>query len=216
MPFNIRSYSHHDRSSVRNISCDVANRGDVIDKFFPDREVTADLLTIYYTDYEPSSSFVAISEGRVVGYLNGCLDNRCYGLVMVFLILPKVLLKALFRGVFWDKNVLITIKMALKNWKRMFDWRKKSFNSHDGHCHIGILSTYRQHGIGHQLVEAFEQQARQQGIESIGASVHSANEPARRFFDSLGFKVKSSYPMIGISQGKEEQYQALLYVKDLS
>ena len=76
---NIRPYQTGDRAALRTLCCDVADRGLPIEHFFSDREVAADLLTKYYTDYEPESTFVAICNGRLVGYINGCTDNRRYG-----------------------------------------------------------------------------------------------------------------------------------------
>ena len=59
--------------------------------FFPDRDVAGDLLTKYYTDYEPQSTFVAECDGRLIGYINGCMDNRRYGLVMFWILMPALL-----------------------------------------------------------------------------------------------------------------------------
>ena len=68
---NIRPYQEEDRLALRTLCCDVADRGGNIENFFPDRDVAADLLTKYYTDYEPESTFVALLDQRMVGYING-------------------------------------------------------------------------------------------------------------------------------------------------
>ena len=78
----IRLYQKSDREALRRICCDVADRGGPIENFFPDRVLVADLLMNYYADYEPEASFVAENSGELVGYINGCFDNRRYGLVM--------------------------------------------------------------------------------------------------------------------------------------
>ena len=72
----IRVYRPDDRDAVRTVACDTADRGEPVEGFFRDREVFADLLTRYYTDWEPQSLWVAEAEGRVIGYLTGCLDTR--------------------------------------------------------------------------------------------------------------------------------------------
>lgn len=51
---NIRPYNLKDRAALRTLCCDVADRGGPIENFFPDRDFAADLLTGYYTDYEPN------------------------------------------------------------------------------------------------------------------------------------------------------------------
>jgi hypothetical protein len=48
----IRPSEQRDREAVREICCDTADGGERVESFFPDREVFADLLTLYYTDYE--------------------------------------------------------------------------------------------------------------------------------------------------------------------
>ena len=42
-----------------------------IDPVFEDRELFADYLTAYYTDWEPESSFVLLVNGEIRGYLLG-------------------------------------------------------------------------------------------------------------------------------------------------
>ena len=99
-----------------------------IENFFPDREVAADLLTKYYTDYEPESTFVALGDGRLIGYINGCMDNRRYGLVMFWLLMPALLVKAFKSGLFFRPEIRQLLRGVLKNWRRIFVWRKKFFS----------------------------------------------------------------------------------------
>ena len=215
MSFNIRPYFPKDRDIIRQLCCDVANRGKPIDSNFPDREIMADLLTIYYTDFEPSSSFIVELDGQCVGYLNGCLDNRRYGLVFFWLILPKLILKAIVRGVFFNHVLLRTCRVMSKNWRRLLVWRKYSFNSHIGHFHIGISQQVRHQHAGQQLVENFINYAKKNNVDLLSASVHSRNEVACAFFNKMGFSVKEKHPMVGIYQGQEEAYYSLEYVKQL-
>jgi len=191
----------------------VADRGGPIENFFPDRDVAADLLTKYYTDYEPQSTFVALCDERMVGYINGCMDNRRYGLVMGWLLMPPLLIKAFKRGVFFRPEILQLLRGALKNWRRIFVWRKKSFHSHQGHLHIGILGDFRGQQVGRNLLNALMAHASAGGVSEIVASVHDANNAAGRFFETQGFVVRESYPMVLIRDGKEEHYHSLLYVK---
>ncbi len=213
---NIRPYEQGDRLALRTLCCDVADRGGPIENFFPDRDVAADLLTKYYSDYEPWSSFVAVCDGRLVGYVNGCLDNRRYGLVQFWLLFPALLVKAFKRGVFFKPEVHQLLKGVLKNWRRLLVWRKGSFHSHQGHLHIGIAGDFRGQQIGRQLVNTLVDHASKAGIFQLAASVHDGNKPAGVFFESLGFTVQERNPMVLIRDGKEEHYQSLLYVKTFS
>ena len=211
----IRPYEHSDRSIVRTICCDAADRGKPIEGFFPFREFAADLLTSYYTDYEPSSSFVALSEGKVIGYVQGSFDNRRYGLIMFWILIPKALIKGLKEGVFFS-NAFWRIAIGMvKNWRRLFQWRKQSFHSHQGHMHIGIEEHHRSQRVGQKLVAALLHYAETKGVDELTASVHSANTKACHFFEYFGFEVRESYPMVVVYGDKEERYQSLLYVKNI-
>lgn len=107
----IRPYAAGDREAVRRICCDTADAGHPVESFFSDRELIADLLMNYYTDYEPESVWVAeqaagpvitggpaIADepaiaGEMVGSLTGCCDTcrpgtltrRYYGEVVGYL-----------------------------------------------------------------------------------------------------------------------------------
>ena len=211
----IRAYNKLDRDAIRQICCDVADRGGAIENFFPDRDFAADILTGYYTDYEPENSFVAESDGKVVAYVNGCLDNRRFGLVLLFIITPQLILKGLIRGVFFHPEFWQIFRAMLQNWRRIFIWRKKSFHSHQGHMHIGVSKAFRRQQIGKQLVNAFLNYAREQKIDQMTASVHDGNLAACRFFDSLGFIAQEHYPMIVAYGNSFKEYYSIFYVKNL-
>ena len=212
---DIRPYKTEDRAALRALCCDVADRGGPIENFFPDREVAADLLTKYYTDYEPRSTFLAVCDQRVVGYINGCMDNRRYGLVMGWLLMPPLFAKAFKRGVFFRSEILQMMRGALKNWRRIFVWRKKSFHSHQGHLHIGVSGDFRGQRVGGDLLNALINHASVSGVSEIAASVHDANIDAAKFFEARGFSVRERYSMVLVRDGKEEHYHSLLYVKTL-
>ncbi len=209
----IRLFNKMDKKSVRQICCDVADRGEPIENFFPDREFAADILMSYYTDYEPESFFVAESEGKVVAYINGCLDNRRYGLALIFLIVPKIIVKGFVRGVFFRKEFWQVLKATLKNWRRIFLWRKKSFHSDQGHLHIGVSKDFRRQKVGELLANAFLIHAKEHNASQITASVYDGNIAACRFFETLGFIASDRYPMV-MAYGKNlKVYHSVSYVK---
>src|SRR2546423_9551679 len=69
--FLIRKYCARDREIVRHLCCETGFLGNPIDPVFEDRELFADFLTGYYTDWEPESAFVLEVGGVVKGYLLG-------------------------------------------------------------------------------------------------------------------------------------------------
>src|SRR5215469_9412191 len=70
-PFTIRSYRKTDRDAVRRLCCQTGFLGTPIDPVYEDRQLFADFLTTYYTDWEPESSFVVEIDGGIRGYLLG-------------------------------------------------------------------------------------------------------------------------------------------------
>ena len=211
----IRPFEPGDRQAIRDICCDGADQGKPVDGFFPDREVAADILTGYYTDHEPGSTFVAQAGGAVVGYVNGCFDNRRYGLVMFWIIVPCALWKAVARKTVFKREFWTMANGMARNGHRLLLWREQSFHSHQGHIHIGVAETARGHGVGARLVQAFLEAARARGVDQITVSVHSVNIPARGFFEHLGFVLAKSYPMIMVREGRMERHESLYYVKHL-
>ncbi len=211
----IRPFTKSDTQAVRDICADAADRGERVENFYPDRESITDLLCGYYTDYEPQSLFVAQQDGRVVGYIMGCFDNRRYGLAMTWIIIPKALFKAFKRGVFFQQQFWALIAGMLQNWPRLFAWRKESFHSHAGHFHIGIAKDFRGQHIGPKLMEALSTYAKGQHVTSLSASVHDGNISAVKFFEKAKFKIIQRYPMRMYQGGKYVDYQSLLYVKEI-
>ncbi|MBI4308856.1 MAG: GNAT family N-acetyltransferase [Candidatus Omnitrophica bacterium] len=212
----IRAFETKDRETIRAICADTADRGQPIERFFPDRECAADLLTGYYTDYEPSSTFVAEVEGRVAGYVQGCLDNRRYGLLMFWVLIPQALFKGFKNGTLFRRELWRMAGAMLRNWPRLFAWRKRSFHSHQGHVHISVAEGFRHQRIGQKLMEAFLDHAHTRGVEELTASVHDGNTAACRFFEQAGFKVNERYPMVMARENALERYNSLLYVKDIT
>src|SRR5258705_3923653 len=112
----VRPYQPADRAALRAIACNTADSGNPVERFFPDREVFADMLTRYYTDIAPEATWIAEDAGQVVGYLTGCFDTRRYLRAMAFRIAPAALLKALTHGALWHKLTRRLISANLADW----------------------------------------------------------------------------------------------------
>src|SRR4051812_32222911 len=70
--FEIRKFNPAtDRARIRELCCETGFLGNPIDPVFEDRQLFADYLTAYYTDWEPESSFVLVVNGDIRGYLLG-------------------------------------------------------------------------------------------------------------------------------------------------
>jgi ribosomal protein S18 acetylase RimI-like enzyme len=191
----IRPYEPRDRGAVRTICCDTADRGEPVENFFPDREVFGDLLTRYYTDYEPESSWVGECEGEVVGYLTGCLDTRRFIRVMAFGVAPCLLIKAIRREVLKYPQSKEFIRSNVRLW---FRGPKKSVNLDDypSHLHINLKPGFRSKGLGGELIKRFLDQAKAAGSRGVHANVREDSVRARKFFEGLGFQAGGRHPVM--------------------
>ena len=110
----VRPYRPTDREAIRWICCETADRGDPIEPLFPYRAVAADLLTRYYTDEEPEATWVAESEGRIVGYLTGALQSRRYERLMRWPIIPRAVCAAILHGALGSRQTWRLARAAVR------------------------------------------------------------------------------------------------------
>ena len=211
VPLQIRPFEPRDREAVRTICCDTADRGEPVENFFPDREVFADLLTAYYTDYEPESGWVGEQAGQVVGYLTGCLDTRRFIRVMAFSLVPRLVIKGIRREVMKYPQAKQFIRSSFGLWLR---GPRKSvhLDTYPSHLHINLKSGARARGLGRELVTRFLDEAKAAGSCGVHANVREDSERSRHFFERLGFSAAGRHPVM-IKDGKV--LYAITYVKEL-
>jgi GNAT superfamily N-acetyltransferase len=183
----IRRYEPRDRAMLRQICCDTADGGQPVERFFPDREVFADLLTNYYTGWEPESAFVADSGGDVAGYVTGCLDTKRFVRVMMWRIVPVVLVKALLRGALWHSQTVRLVRANLSMWLENGYRSSATLRDYPAHLHVNIREGFRGQRLGQRLVKAFCEKARVAGVGSVHAGVSADNRQACHFFEEQGF-----------------------------
>jgi GNAT superfamily N-acetyltransferase len=208
-------YKPEDRLAVRDISYGTADGGCSAENIFQDREALADFLTLYYTDYEPRSLWVAEYEGKAVGYLSGCLDSRRYTRVMAWQVLPYVIIIAVLRGALWRWQTWKLLKAVGWMFCRGQFIRHISFDKYPAHLHVNVREGFRGKKVGKYLVERFISQVKAAGLKGIHLSVHEDNIPAHKFFEHLGFVELSRYPTINTSSEHNRIAHAVIYVMDL-
>ena len=195
-PAGIRPYVPADRAAVRTLSCDTADGGAPVERFFPDREVVADLLTRYYTDHEPAATWVAAAGGQVAGYLTGCLDTNRFNRLMVRRILPGIAAKALWRGTLLRPQAFRFIVLNLPLWLRQAGPPAVDPGRYPAHFHINLAPAFRARGTGAALVAVFLERLRQAGVPGVQVSVREDNARGRAFFERLGFSVAARHPFM--------------------
>ena len=191
---HIRPCEPRDREAIRTICCDTADRGEPVENFFPDREVFADLLTRYYTDYEPESSWVGAQGPEVVGYVTGCLDTRRFSRVMAFAVAPRLVVKVFRRDVLKYPQSKEFIRSNLGLWLR--HRASVSLDEYPSHLHVNLKPGFRSKGLGGELVRRFLEQAKAAGSCGVHASVREDSERARKFFENVGFQSAGRRPVM--------------------
>lgn len=186
MESTIRPYRPEDRTSLRQIAWDTRDLTPPADRLWPEREISLDVLTSYYTDVEPTSSWVAEADGRVVGYLTGCLNSARYARAMRFRIAPAALCRAVRRAGFWRSLSFERLAVGFYAWRSGADYRADFEDRYPGHFHINLDSLSRGQRIGRQLVNAFLNQARQAGLPGVHLAARAQHEAACRFFERMG------------------------------
>lgn len=135
----IRAYRPADREAVRAICRQTAFRNLGSDAVFEDGELFADYFTAYYTDHEPESCLVAERDGKIVGYLTGCVFTRRMIRVMGWRIVPSVLSRMIFRyltGRYRKPETRRAVKWFLtRSWREAPPVPVDAFPTHY-HCNV--------------------------------------------------------------------------------
>ena len=186
----IRKYKPQDRQFVRDIAWDTAFMGKPASVFFSDKEIFSDFLTVYFTDYEPESCFVAEVSGNVVGYLIGARNESRLKMVSMFKITPGLFFKALVKGVLLKEKDIRYLRSCF------ISFLKGEFNDPDfsteypAILHINISEGFRKSGIGSRLISAFIDYVAM--FETKGVHLSTMSETAGNFFRANGFNLMRS------------------------
>ena len=209
----VRKYQAKDREAVRNIFFDTAFLGEPAFAYFSDKEVICDALTVYFTDYEPESCFVAEVDSEVAGCLIGAKDKILAEKIVSAKIFPRLILKALLRGVFLNiKNLTFLFNILVSLIKGEFKM-PVSLKEFPAVLHINVTKSYRNQDIGSSLLVAYFAYLKDRNV--AGVSLATMSEGASGFFSKVGFRLAYS--------GKRSYFKYLLcrdlpiyiYVKSL-
>lgn len=196
MKMFIRHYKNSiDRNFIRDLCCRTAFLGDPVEKFFIGREILADLLTLYYTDYEPESIFIAETDNRKIGYILGCKNIRKQRKIFLKRILPLIVIKSFLKGVIFKKRNLIFLLNCTNSFIKKELFNPDFSKEYPATMHINIDCIYRGLGIGENLVKEYFDYLKKERIKGIFLTTIS--DKAVKFFEKMGFvilhKKKISY-----------------------
>jgi len=209
----IRPYHTTDREAVREIAYQSGFMGDPADWYWRDFPSFADIWTSYYTDREPESAFVAESEGRVVGYLLGCVESTRAPSPAVALarqtIRRQLFLRPGTAGFLW-RSVWDAARQRPVPTGEVADPRWPS------HLHMNLLREARGRGAGAQLVTAWFARLRMVGSPGCYLGTLAENRAARAFFARMGFHDLGAPVVVpGMRLRSGERMHLQLMVQDL-
>lgn len=210
---SIRKYLPEDRPALRDIAYSTAFMGDSAEIFCDDKEVLADLLTMYFTDYEPESCFVGVADDKVVGYLIGARDEDRLNKKMLSRIIPGTVVKMFRRGTFLRaKNISFLLRMIWSSLKGEFLMPDYSKN-YPAILHINILERFRSSGLGAQLVGTYKEYLKVSGVG--GVHLVTMSEKAGQFFEKMGFSVLFQGKRTYLEYGHRRPVKAYVYGQKL-
>jgi len=182
----IRQYKKDDRAAIRDIAWETAFIGKPADDFFEGKEILADFLTQYFTDYEPSSCFVAINpDGRIIGYLIGSKNPASISGIFRFKILPRLLIQTIKTGTIFKKKNLKFILHSLISFLRQ-EFKIPDFSlEYPAILHINLLKDYRDLRIGSRLIAVYLDYLRQ--LKIPGVYLATLSDRAAEFFSKQEF-----------------------------
>lgn len=187
MEFTIRKYDSKDRADIRRISCETAFLEYNRKQIFDDDEILADVFTLYFTDYEPDSCFVAVVDGRVIGYIIGTTDALTMKRLSRQKIAGFIFLKAFSRGVFFKTTNLKFLFSFLKSFLQG-EFKEPSFlKDFPTMLHINVSKEFRDKGIGSKFIETYLNLLEEK--KSKGVHFGTLSERAKNFYLKTGFTV---------------------------
>jgi hypothetical protein len=195
-PHTIRSYRPSDRDAVRRLCCQTGFLGTPIDPVYEDRQLFADFLTTYYTDWEPESSFVVEIDGEIRGYLLGSrrpLRNQLYSFWQNISLFLKALTRY-FRYHEASRRFIL--------WTLAHGWREvPAAPRRVPHFHINLLPDARKMSTTRALMSAYLSYLYRCGEKRVyGQIVTFESRRGEKMFERYGFKV--------LNRGEITKYKA--------
>lgn len=183
----IREFIDSDRAAIRRITFDTAFLGDPASVFFDDEEIFCDVLSLYFTDYEPESCFVAVLNEKVIGYIYGTKNIPQMNRIFSMKIAPRLGIRAITRGTLQSRKIQKFLMHCSTSFLRGELSTPNYAREYPATFHINIDQDYRGLRIGSDLLDRFFRYLRDNNISGIQCSTMS--EKAKDFFIKKGFQV---------------------------
>ncbi len=183
----IRPFASSDRSALRQIAFETAFMGDSARIFFEGQEFLKDALTLYFTDYEPESAWVAQGDEGIIGYIMGARDEQRMDKVILTRIIPRLVVDALRDGLLLrGRNIKLLGGFARSLFKGEFSMPSFS-KTYPAVLHINIKKDSRGQGTGDALMKTLLDDFTKSGVQGVRLATMSSG--ASGFFCKSGFSI---------------------------
>ena len=208
----IRPYRPSDRDAVRHLCCETGYLGKAIDPVFEDRELFADYLTRFYTDWEPESTFVLEQDGMVKGYLMGSRRPFLHQFHSFFLNL-SLFARGISRYPRYKKE-----SKAFVRWILLNAWREvPAAPRRLPHFHFNMLPEAMGFGTTRELLVQFFHHLRAHGETHVFGQVVTFEERrGAKVFERFGFRVLEKKEITKYRAHRDEPVYLCTVLKDLN
>jgi GNAT superfamily N-acetyltransferase len=181
-PF-IRNYAAGDAEDVSDVCLRTAERGgDATGRYVSD-DLMPDIFARPYLAFEPESTLVLESDGRVRGYVVCAPDTAAFVQRYRAEWLPR--LSRRYVHVNPPSNREELIRHLGFTPERML---LPELELYPAHLHIDLLPELQRRGFGRVLIERLVALLRERGVPGLHLTMDPANLPARAFYDRVGFR----------------------------
>ncbi len=201
--FTIEPYRPAYREQILEIFYATGLLGKSLEPAFSSPRFLELLFLRYYTQYEPQSLWVAVSEGStVVGYLLGCQNTKRQRRVFLTHILPRLLPGFFIHNVPWRKRNWAFIGRWLWGMLRgefRTAYADELYQKYPAHLHVSVRRPWRRAGVGQAMLQHFFDQLTDARITGVHLQAYGPPQPdstgALRFFASMGFREWARRPV---------------------
>ena len=173
----IRNYIPSDRPYLEHI-CSVTDRNHL------EPDLLYALYLHNYTDFDPSHVFVAVTEGKPVGYILCAADHALWS---------RTMRERFLKG---------KREEIVKQGEQSIEAYIPYLESYPAHMHIDIEPKYQRMGIGRSLINALIEKLRSEGSKGLMLFVSPENTGAIEFYKRSGFKpIGSDMEAMGLRRG---------------
>lgn len=183
MSFEIRSFHPSDLYSLYRICLLTGDSGKDASEIYKDPEILGHFYAAPYAVLEPELCFVAVKNGRPVGYILGTQNSEQFAARCEAEWFPPLRQRYPFPPDS-DKSPDAAIIRRIHAGQPV----KPELLKYPAHLHIDLLPEAQGQGLGRKLIQVFADKLRQLHVPALHLEVGRKNENAIMFYERVRFR----------------------------